>query len=225
MNLEKYRATLGIERLKSFGYGMENVTEELLIKMYELNIKTSQALYPALSIVEVQLRNAVDTMLQTVFSATWLEDELQKQKLLLDYDYNKLKKAYETLKNRYGEENITHGKIIAELTIGFWVSLCSKKYNAKIWTKKGAFRGVFVDYPKEKQEKIHDISEKLTKIKNFRNRVFHHEPILYKKEKFGVIYNIICDIIAYLPKDNSGIFKRTNNFPSEITKMLQEVNI
>lgn len=102
--------------------------------------------------------------------------------------------------------------------------MCSKKYNSKIWTKKGAFRGVFVDYPKDKREKIHEISEKLTRIKNFRNRVFHHEPILRKKEKFGVIYNIICEIITYLPKDNSGIFERTNNFPNEIAKMLQEVD-
>lgn len=96
MNLEKYKATIGIERLKSFGYGMENITEDFLIKMYELNIKTSQALYPVLSIVEIQLRNAIDTMLQTVFSKTWLEDELKAQTLLLDYDYNKLQKAYET---------------------------------------------------------------------------------------------------------------------------------
>ncbi len=224
MNLEKYRATLGIERLKSFGYGLENIAEELLIKMYELNIRTSQALYPALSIVEIQLRNAIDTMLQTIFSKTWLEDELKAQTLLENYDYENLKKAYKKLKRKYGKEKITHGKLISELNLGFWVNLCSKKYNPKIWTKKGAFRGVFVDYPKDKREKIHEISEKLTKIKKLRNRVFHYEPILYKKEKFSVIYNIICEIIAYLPKDNSGIFERTNNFPSEIAKMLQEVD-
>lgn len=224
MNLEKYRTTIGIERLNSFGLGNENITEEFLIKMYELNIKISQAFYPVLSIVEIQLRNAIDTMIQTVFSSTWLEDELKTQKLLLDYDYNKLQKAYKALKNRYGEVNITHGKIVAELTIGFWVSLCSKKYNSIIWTKKGAFKGVFINYPKDKLERIHDISSKLTKIKNLRNRIFHHEPILYKKDKIGVMYNIICEIISYLPKDDSNILNRTNNFPNEISKMLQIID-
>lgn len=225
MDLEKYKSTIGVERLISFSNGVEDIAEDFLLKMYELNIKTSQSLYPALSIVEIHLRNAIDTMLQTLFSKTWLEDEIKTQKLLYDYDFEKLQKAYKTLQSKYGEENITHGKLISELTFGFWVNLCSKKYNPKIWTKKGAFRGVFIDYPKDRQEKIHEISVKLNKIKKLRNRIFHYEPILYKKDKFGVIYNIICELITYLPKDGSGIFERTNNFPYDLTEMLQELNI
>jgi len=223
MNLDKYRATIGVERLKSFGYGMENVTEEYLLQMYELNLKTSQSLYPALSMVEIHLRNAIDTMMQTLFSETWLEDEIQKQNILLNFDHNKLLQAYETLRAKYKTESITHGKLISELTFGFWVNLCSKKYNPKIWTKRGAFRGVFVDYPKDRQEKIHEISDKLNKIKKLRNRIFHYEPILHKKDKFGVLYNNICDIIAYLPKDNSGIFERTNNFPNEFAMFIYKM--
>jgi len=220
MNLEKYRATIGVERLKSFGYGQENVTEEYLLQMYELNLKTSQSLYPALSMVEIHLRNAIDTMMQTLFSETWLEDEIKEQRILLNYDHNKLLQAYETLQSKYKEEDITHGKLISELTFGFWVNLCSKKYNPIIWTKKGTFRGVFVDYPKDKKERIHEISDKLNKIKKLRNRIFHYEPILHKKDKFGVLYNDICKMISYLPKDNSGIYEKTNNFPYELAQML-----
>ncbi len=223
MNLDKYRATIGIERLKSFGYGKEDITEDYLLQMYELNLKTSQSLYPALSMVEIHLRNAIDTMMQTIFSVTWLENEIEKQNLLFDFDHNKLIQAYNTLQSKYKLEDITHGKLISELTFGFWVNLCSKKYNPKIWTKKGAFRGVFIDYPQDKQEKIHEISEKLNKIKKLRNRIFHYEPILHKKDKFGVLYNNICDIMSYLPKDNSGLFERTNNFPHEVMKMLYKM--
>ncbi len=219
MDLEKYRATISIERLKSFSYGNENITEEALLKIYELNIKVSQSLYPALSIVEIHLRNAIDTMMQTLFSKTWLEDELQNNKILYEYDYKKLQKAYSTLKTKYRKGSITHGKLVSELTFGFWVNLCSKKYNPKIWTKKGTFKGVFVNYKRDKKEEIHEISEKLNKIKKLRNRVFHYEPILYKKEKFGEIYNIICEIIAYLPQDNSNIFKNTNQFPYDVASI------
>ena len=203
MDLEKYRATIGVERLQSFCVGMKNVTESDLLKIYELNIKVSQSLYPALSTIEIHLRNAIDTMMQTIFSKTWLEDEILNNKILYEYDYQKLQSAYNTLKIKYGTNNITHGKLISELTFGFWVNLCSKKYNPKIWTKKGAFRGVFVNFDKSKKEEIHEISSKLNKIKKLRNRVFHYEPILYKKEKFGEIYNIICEIVAYLPQDGS----------------------
>ena len=47
MSIEQYRATISIERLKSFGFGIEEIenNEELLLKLYKLNIKVSQALY------------------------------------------------------------------------------------------------------------------------------------------------------------------------------------
>nr|DAD89876.1 MAG TPA: Abi-like protein [Myoviridae sp. ctsip2] len=218
-NLKKYQSTLSIERIKAFSCGI-NDKEEFLLKVYELNIETSKDLYPALCMFEVHLRNAIDVMLQNIFTTTWLEDEIKTQNILLDKDYKTLKYTYNLLKTRYGVSNITHGKLVSGLSLGFWVSLCSKKYNPKIWTKKGAFRSVFVNYPKNKKEHIQDISEKLTKIKNLRNRVFHFEPILYKSEKCGELYNLIPEIMAYLPKDNSNLFEKVNRFPQEITKTL-----
>lgn len=225
MNFDKYKSTIGIERLKSFGFGSDILSEDFLLRMYEINIKVSQSLYPALSIIEVHLRNAIDVMIQATVSKNWLENEITEQKLLLDYDYQKLLTAYKTLNIKYGKENITHGKLISELTFGFWVNLCSKKYSWRIWNKKYAFRMVFQGFPQKEKENISVISQKLVKIKNLRNRIFHYEPILGKKDKFGDIYNTICEIIAYLPDDNSKIFERTNNFPKEVYGILKEVKL
>ena len=130
--LEKYASTISVERLLSFKQD-DNDTIESLIARYQDNIRISQALYPELSTLEITLRNAIDTMLRTCFSNTWLEDEVKKQSILLDHEHDLLLCAYNDVKQTYPND-FTYGKVIANLTFGFWTNLCSKKYNAKIWT-------------------------------------------------------------------------------------------
>lgn len=219
--LEKYKADISIERLKSFIWNETDDYEDLL-KRYKLNIKISQALYPELSILEVSLRNSIDNMLKTFISETWLENEIQQQNLLYDFEHECLIKAYNDIKKNYQQEFITRGKIIANLNFGFWTSICSKKYNSKIWTKKGYFKNVFVNYPKEKQQQIHDISKKLYSIRMLRNRIFHYEPILRKQNNLLLKYNEILEILSYLPNNFPNLLKDTSNFLSIYDELISK---
>ena len=221
MDLEKYKATIGIERLKSFNDGNKDACEEYLVEKYIINIKASQALYPILSIVEVYLRNSIDVMLQTIYGSDWLDKEIKKQTILLNYDYSKLQEAVKNLDKKYGFKNVTRGKIISELNFGFWVNLCSSKYNPTIWTKKNAFKFVFPRFPKKEKENIATISRTLTKIKNLRNRIFHYEPIFKNDAAFWEIYDETIKIISYLPEGNKEIIKRTDNFKSIISEVME----
>lgn len=210
--LEKYASTISVERLLSFKQDdNDNDTIECLIARYQDNIRISQALYPELSTLEITLRNAIDTMLRTCFSNTWLEDEVKQQSILLDHEHDLLLCAYNDVKQTYPDD-FTVGKVIANLTFGFWTNLCSKKYNAKIWTKKGAFKGVFINYPQGMQQQIHALSKRLRSIRNLRNRVFHYEPVFKKPLNTLKMYNEIMDILHYLPVDNAGIIQSTSTF-------------
>jgi len=92
--LKKYRSTISIERLQSFIRPDEtDVDINVLLERYKDNILISQAFYPVLSILEITLRNAIDTMLITYYGKDWIEKELQKQNILQDYEYGKLKEA------------------------------------------------------------------------------------------------------------------------------------
>ena len=214
----KYKATISKERLLSFSKNKDFFDEKYILTLYKCNIQISQAFYPILSHIEIVLRNSIDTMLQKVISKTWLEEELEQQNLLFDYDYEKLSNANKTIKTRY--KTVTRGKIISELTFGFWVNLCTKKYNPKIWTKKGAFKGVFINYPTNLKEEIHLISSKLAKIKSLRNRIFHYEPILNKNKQYVLVYGDMLEILSYLPNDNSDILYATDNFKEIIEKTI-----
>ena len=209
--LNKFATTTSIERLLSFKQSDDD-TLPMLIERYKINLRISQALYPELSTLEITLRNAIDTMLKSCISETWLENEVNKQNILSDYEHTKLLKAYNDTKKEYATQGFTVGKVIANLTFGFWTNLCSKKYNAVIWTKKGAFKGVFVNYPENLQQQIHTLSLRLRAIRYLRNRVFHYEPIFKKPQNTLKMYNEIMEIISYLPSDNSNILADTSNF-------------
>jgi hypothetical protein len=222
--LSKYQSTISIERLMSFVLPEENpqnITLDVLITRYKDNVLISQAFYPVLSVLEITLRNSIDTMLKIKFGENWIENELSCQNILCDYDYNSIKEAYEKTKQAYNDEYFTYGKVIANLSFGFWVNLCSKKYNVPIWTKQGCFRGVFVDYPTNKQEQIHEISKKLVSIKKLRNKIFHYEPILKHKDKILNKYDEMLEILSYLPTDNSDILNKTCNFKDVYNVIVQ----
>lgn len=207
--LEKYSNTISVERLLSFRAD-DNDTIDILIQRYKTNLRISQALYPELSTLEITLRNAIDTMLKTCISETWLEDEINKQTILSDNEHNMLLNAYNDIKKLY-PSSYTVGKVIANLNFGFWTNLCSKWYSSNIWNKGCCFRGVFVNYP-NKVNQIGIIATKLRAIRYLRNRIFHYEPIFKKPHNTLRMYNEIMEMISYLPSDNANILQDTSIF-------------
>lgn len=217
--MEQYRTTLSIERLSSFVQS-ENDTLDCILERYKNNIRISQALYPELSILEITLRNSINSTLCNEISKTWLEDEVWQQKILADQEYTKLLRAYNDTKAECKSKNFTIGKVIANLNFGFWTGLCSKRYSTKIWHKKECFRGVFVNCPKGAQQ-INVLSKKLTSIRKLRNRIFHYEPILTKSLLNK--YDEILEVLSYLPQGNISILKDTSNFLSVYNKISKDL--
>ena len=207
--LEQYKTTLSIERLKSFMQN-ENDTIDVLLERYVNNIKISQALYPELSILEVTLRNAINTTLCKYISDTWIEDEIQHQKILFEQEHIKLVNAYNDIKKRYSYKRFSTGKVIANLNLGFWTGICSKKYNSLIWNRNRCFKSIFPNYNKDQQ--INPISNKLNSIRALRNRIFHHEPIFKNPAVLLNRYNEILELLNYLPHDDAAILENTTNF-------------
>lgn len=221
--LRKFASTISVERLLSFKSD-DNDTIDMLIQRYKLNLRISQALYPELSTLEVTLRNAIDTMFKNCISKNWIEDEIKQRHILTEHEHAKLMTAYNDIKKEYPNNDFTIGKVIANLNFGFWTNLCSKKYNAIIWTKKGAFKGVFVNYPNNLQQQIHSLSLRLRSVRSFRNRIFHYEPIFKNPKNTLKMYNEIMEIISYLPNDNSNILKDTTTFLDIYNKAIAVAN-
>lgn len=211
---------IGINRLNSFKI-LEEDNLEILLNRYINNIKLSESLYPALSILEISLRNSLNYAIERHILNEWLLKELDGQKILTDKTYLKLKKAYNNVIDRYGKLGVTKGRLISELSFGFWVRLCTKEYNPTIWTQKGVFYETFPNFPKSQAAHIHSISKKLNSILKLRNRIFHHEPILKNLKAVETRYYEIIEILSYMQCNTHKILNKTCRFKQVYSEILK----
>jgi hypothetical protein len=142
---------------------------------YKQNIKHSEEYYILLSIFEIALRNSINHYLQKKISKNWLESSIlhvdTKQRI------NESKNKIEQRK-----EKVTHDKLIAELPFGFWTSFFRKSYSNLFRIKD--IKYIFPNIPNRNEKLINRniLDKELNKIRKFRNRIFHYEKIINKKE-------------------------------------------
>lgn len=111
-------------RLSSYKYDI-NDTDSVALERYLYNIEISKSLYPLLSILEISLRNRINQAIETVIKQDWILKELNQQSILLPNEHKKLLDAKQKLTNK-GHKNFTKDDVIAELSLGFWIHLCTK---------------------------------------------------------------------------------------------------
>lgn len=142
--------------------------------LYVWNAQIGSAYLEALSWVEVGLRNASAQQMDHLRRRTdpagewldptnpWFNPWFQQGTV------SSIKQARSRVSqpNQHPET----GRVIAELTFGFWVRLYSRHYEASLWTP--ALRHVFP--AKMARATVHD---RLLGLTQLRNRVAHHEPI------------------------------------------------
>ncbi len=194
MNSSLINKFISDNRLSSY----KNISE------YEQNLIFSKKSYIPLSILEVALRNSIDTLLSEKIASDWYD----KDDFLTKDSKGKILQAIELLKMR--KEKISKHKIIAELSFGFWVNLFKKPYDKKL--RINDLKIIFPNLPlrKTKLTNREIIYKELNHIRNFRNRVFHHERVL-NRDNYNFIFNEIDEILSYFDEEVCAFSKRVNN--------------
>lgn len=156
---------------------------------YCQNLLISRNAYIPLSILEIALRNALDSYFSINIRADWHFDN----SFLTHGSQKKILEAIDTLNSR--KEAITKEKIIAELNFGFWVNLFQKPYQNHLRTKD--LRCIFPNMPSKEQIILNreEIYKKLDHIRRFRNRIFHYEKVINKNH-----YDTIDEEIYFILK-------------------------
>ena len=148
---------------------MDNQKEQLNSSKYELFIfisEISAALWVHIIAFETTLRDFISEKLQRIYGVIdwWLVPNLLSRSDLKDIDY-----AIKRLNGR--QLPISNENVVANLSFSFWVELLSKRYHQKIWMKLVKF---FPAYPGRRE----DFYNKAREIRNLRNVIAHHGPIL-----------------------------------------------
>lgn len=236
----KIKKYISAPRLQTYEIVCLNDTKRAL-KAYQTNIRLSQAFYPLLTIVEVILRNAINEEMSTYFTdANWLitqQNGFMVDPSLTSIDRHTgqpkhnhfLKKSVAKTIRKIGA-GYTQGKIISSLEFGFWTAFFDN-YHYRILT--GSPIRIFSRLPIGTNRAM--IFDKLTRIRDFRNRIYHNEPIMFDKDAVGTpffslnkaieVYKDIEDIFQWLDIDFIKWTKRINNIEFELKRADHVYNV
>lgn len=150
-------------------------------RLYTINVRLSEAFYPSLHGLELSLRNQIHNRLTEMFDERWFDrEEFQR----LDTQREQLAEVYERL--RKAPDHCAPGQVVAGLTLGYWTAMLSRDYD-DVW--QTGLNTIAVN-AKGKRFARKQIHEPLTNIRNLRNRIAHHEPIitwdLGKRHKWSI---------------------------------------
>lgn len=199
-------------RLGAYGSGDNSI----LLNEYIYNLKLSEAFYPALSLLEITLRNRICNAVEKLICKDWLLQELNKQNILADKEYQKLLESANKI--RKSGKKVTNDRLISEMTLGFWIHLCTKSYRPKLWDKKGFFEAVFPNHTNNGElRKIAPIQNDLLNILRLRNRIFHHEIIINGNKTPEEQYQLVLNMLHLLSTGMESLLNSISRFET-ITK-------
>jgi hypothetical protein len=139
------------------------------IFLYEQNVALSEMTFGLLHGLEVAVRNSMHDRLSLYFKTPrWFQ-----LAQFSSYSRDKIAAAIRDA----GGQSASPGKVVAELTLGFWADLTAQRYHWLLW--QPCLSGAF-PYVKLARPVIH---RRIEDIRWLRNRVAHHEPILTSKRK------------------------------------------
>jgi hypothetical protein len=168
------------------------------IQLYERNTELSEALYAVLQGLEVALRNSI----HSVMTAHHGRDDWYDHVVLRDVERGRIADARVMIQQ--SGKPVTSGKMVAELTFGFWVALTAKDYATSLWIP-------YLHRAFPQKRLAHGVvHRRLNNIRKLRNRVAHHECILDRNLEND--YVEIVETIGWICKDTALWVRETTRF-------------
>lgn len=203
---------LSIERISTYQNLCDN--DDIALTLYDWNIKLSESLYTPLNYFEIILRNACNKELTKEKGKLWyLNNTLMSGANPIKGGYAKteIQRTYKKLIG-YGKkyrketkiESINQSDIISNLKFGFWTNLFVYNYFNQFWNP--CLKYIFVGHKRK------NVWKKLIKIRELRNRIFHHENIIKSNLNLLQAYNDILGIIKTISPTLENKLRIVSNF-------------
>ena len=171
-----------------------------MVVNYFWNIDLAEALLPSLHAAELALRNAISNVIAADRRTDlwYYEPDLLEPGQLQQF-------AQALLALTRKKAPPTGGRIVAQLSFGFWVTMLSGPYERRLWSPNGyaLLLGAFPHAGPLSRKQAYD---RFNTIRELRNRVFHYEAIWNRpnlagdhagiREAIGWISPSLGDMIA-----------------------------
>lgn len=200
--LEEIEGTLSTPRLSKY-LRVTQGRRQAALRLYVLNTRVGAALFADLHYVEIALRNRFDAQLATRYGPQWFDDPAFRS--LINSGTEKLigKARANAAKFWPREILLPPGKVIAELTFGFWQALTERRLEHTLWVPY--LHKAFL--PRKAPKRV-DFNHRLETLRLLRNRVAHHEPVFHLdlKQASTLVFDVarsLCPATATLVETTS----------------------
>jgi len=211
MEIEKIVNTISFERFAAY---QKRYPKELdkAFSLYQSNIEISQSFYSNLSILEVSLRNSINKSFISYYSTkNWLMEVLPKNiELQIKEIITKLEKS---------KKDVTNDRIIAELNFGFWTMLFNRG-NARYYWKP--LLRAFPYLPKNMRKRT-IVSAKLNRLRTFRNRIYHYDPIIWNIKELVNRRSDINEILYWIEPNTAKWARSIDTFGDVKNKLRKRI--
>lgn len=168
------------------------------LRLYEYNAHISETFYFPLQCVEVCFRNALNDQLVQSFGENWFEGAMEHFK---PREATTIASTIERMRDR--SQAVSCGAVVAEFKFAFWVNLTDRKYDEGLWRST-----VFRAFQKGPGRNRRLANNRFNQIRRFRNRVFHHEPIL--TDDFATMRDDIFQAISWICDETANWARRSS---------------
>jgi len=164
--------------------------KHMALRLYVWNARLCEEFYIPIQITEVAARNAIGTALVDTYGAQWFNDS-RLNNILPDRHKNELASVV-IKKSAVRGLSFSGNDVIAGMTFGFWVHLMQNNYSFMM--NRRGLRTYFSGLPVGKART--NIYDSMKQMRDFRNDIFHHEPIFMKGPKKE--YANIRDLLSWI---------------------------
>jgi hypothetical protein len=160
-------------------------------RAYVNNLLLAEAMMPMLNVLEIALKNGIHSRLTSFYKrGDWWQAWTNVP--TFDWQMREIGSAKAKLQRR--AEAATVDKIVAELAFGFWSSLFNVHFQTLLWKE---LRLVFPRCPKSHRQR-QTVSAALNQVRSLRNRVFHHEQLLWLDPSLYEMHAKGIEVVGWL---------------------------
>lgn len=200
------------------------------LALYQWNADLGQALMKDIGFFEVALRNSYDAAISARWRGAdhWLLDpespavlpiwRVKKERSGLrrgtDVNYPN-RRAVDAAIRKAGGPHATPGKVIAELSFGFWRQLTSSSMEKVLWVP-------YVHHAYPAGTSRSDIDHVIADINTVRNRIAHHEPIFDRhrapSQDPAFLHRELVRVLQMIAPEVAALLSRTTSVPTVLTQ-------
>lgn len=219
MNFETYVNLLSEARMSKYIRAC-NGNKVKAMKLYDYNLRLSGRMFAIVGMFEIVLRNGINKHYLTHFNdSDWIVNQAHSGMMLSEKEID-----IQNIASGFRNDGVySNDKMVSSFTLGFWTYMFTKR-RYRLGNK--TLLQIFPHRPRN--TKNSDVFRDLSEIREFRNRIAHHEPICFDangcaSSQFSQrYYKLIRNYLVYKGLDAESILRGVEN-PQKIFDSIDSI--